>query len=68
MQPSPEGYSVRVTLKNANPAALVGDAGVSDSQSSCVGPQGGFQHSSRPVFTGIPVKHGAPSALATEPA
>jgi hypothetical protein len=37
MDPSPDGYSVRVTLKRTNPAALVEDSGVGDSQSGCGG-------------------------------
>jgi hypothetical protein len=37
MEPSPDGYAVRVTLKKTNPAALGEDSGVGDSQSGCGG-------------------------------
>lgn len=39
MDPKPDGYAVRITLKNTNPAALVEDSGVGsgDSQRSCGG-------------------------------
>ncbi len=37
MEPSPNGYAVRVTLKKTNPAALGEDSGVGDSKSGCGG-------------------------------
>ena len=58
MTPTPEGYSVRVTLKKTNPAALVQDGRVGDYQSGCGGPQPWPQQSSRPVFTGVLARYG----------
>ena len=37
MEPSPAGYAVGVMLKKTNPAALVEDSGVGDSEISCGG-------------------------------
>jgi hypothetical protein len=37
MEPSPNGYAVRVSLRNTNPAALVEGSGVGDYQSGCGG-------------------------------
>jgi hypothetical protein len=37
MEPLPDGYAVRLTLKKTNPAALVEGGGVGDSQSGCGG-------------------------------
>lgn len=37
MDPKPDGYAVRITLRNTNPAALEEDGGVGDSQRSCGG-------------------------------
>jgi hypothetical protein len=37
LDPSPDGYAVRVSLKKTNPAALGEDSGVGDSQTSCGG-------------------------------
>lgn len=37
MDPTPDGYAVRLTLKETNPAALGEDGGVGDSLNSCGG-------------------------------
>lgn len=37
MDPTPDGYAVRLTLKKTNPAALGEDGGVGDSLNSCGG-------------------------------
>jgi hypothetical protein len=62
MEPSPDGYGVRVALKKTNPAALGEDSGVGDSQSGCGGLHSGYSSTSRPVFTQRILLTHAPSA------
>jgi DNA invertase Pin-like site-specific DNA recombinase len=50
MQPSPDGYAVRVVLKKTNPAALVEDSGVGDYQTGCGGVHPGIPSTRQPSF------------------